>query len=168
MEEKELPFLVLGDESFESINLVDERGQYTEGVYVKNAIEKAFQSNLDLVCFMHQREDSNALCKIIDFGKWRYNGNKRKVKKKEVTKEIRFSQLIEPNDISHKLKHAREFIKNGLEIIFTMRLRRRQSREKAFSKMKEILDSCSDFSSFSEIKSEGNVLSSRLTKLTKK
>ena len=165
MDVRETPFLVSRSEEFidNTIDIVDDLGVYIKDISLEKAMEKSFNLNLDLVCFIDEKENSNAFCKIIDFGKWKYNYHKKNKNKKEATtKEIRFSQSIDINDIKHKLKHAKELIENKHELIFTIRRNKRKPASQSVEKMKNILLMCDDFASASEIKVDGSVVSCKL------
>jgi len=153
---------------FLTIDLVDENNEYHKNIHISNAVAKAKSARLDLVCFSKASKDKNALCKIIDYGKWKYQNDKRKKQaqktQKHEMKEIRFSPEISDHDVGHKLKHAKEFIDNGHDLNFTMRLRRRMHREVARLKMQEIVEKCSSFASVTHKKEEGNSLSVKLNK----
>jgi len=162
------PFLVQEPNKFSTLDLVDENNDYHKDIHISKAVNKAQSVKLDLVCFMEASKGHNALLKIIDYGKWKYQNDKRKRQsnktQKHEMKEIRFSPEITDHDVSHKLKHANEFIENGHDLNFTMRLRRRMHREVARLKMQEIVQKCSSFASVTHKKEEGNSLSVKLSK----
>ena len=87
---------------------------------------------------------------MINFGKWKYNEDKKKKKlnkeHKKTTKEIRISIDIEDNDLDHKVKQAREFLVRGDDVIFSMFLKGRQKTrlKDAIEKMNNVKDTCSD------------------------
>ena len=164
------PFLVNEPNAFSVLDLVDENNAYHKDVDTSKAMELARAQGLDLVCFSSERDDSNALCKILDYGKWKYKNdkqekqNRKKNSQKSEVKEIRFSPEISEHDIDHKVKHAKEFIENGHELNFTMRLRRRVHRDLAREKMKEIVQKCSTFANTFNEKVESSFISVRLNK----
>jgi len=72
------------------------------------------------------------VCKIMDYGKHRYEQIKKQkeAKKHQVThelKEIRLSMTIEDGDVNVKAKHASKFIKEGHKVKVTLRMRGRQN-----------------------------------------
>lgn len=74
------------------------------------------------------------ICKIMDFGKFKYENSKKlkenKAKQKEVElKEIRLTAKIGDHDIEYKAKKAKEFLDHGDKVKVSMRLR---GRENAF------------------------------------
>ena len=83
------------------------------------------------------------VCKIIDYGKYRYElarKEKEAKKKQKVTdvKEIRISPNIDSNDLSTKVNAARKFIEKGDKVKVTLRFRGREMAHMANSKV--ILD----------------------------
>ena len=162
------PFLVVDSGSFAVLDLVDENEHFHKEIETKKAIEKAKEVGLDLVCFAYGIEDNNALCKLIDYGRWKYQKEKkRKKQQKEQNhemKEIRFSPNIGEHDIEHKMKHAKEFIEQGHELTFTMKLKRRMNFDVAKEKMDEILSKCESFATIISRKDERTIISVKLTK----
>ena len=116
--------------SFDFTRLIDSTGQFNPKIRTVEAIQLAKNNGLDLVCFNKPERDGLALCKIIDFNKWKY-AEEKKLKKmrregrKEV-KEMWFSPDIEENDIEYKVKHIIEFLDRGDDVILGMKMSGRQ------------------------------------------
>lgn len=96
------------------------------------AISLAKSKGLDLVEI--NPSSRPPVCKIMDFGRYRYDLAKKdkenKSKQKETgLKEIRLTPNIGDHDIGYKAKQAREFFDKGFKIKISMRLR---GRENAF------------------------------------
>lgn len=94
-----------------------------------DAMEKANELNLDLVLIAPTAKPPVA--KIMDYGKYKYQEEKklkeqRKNQVKIVIKEIKLSVKIAENDISYKVKHAREFLEKGFHVKFRVFLRGRE------------------------------------------
>jgi translation initiation factor IF-3 len=71
------------------------------------------------------------VCKIQDFGKYKYDLQKKKneAKKKQKTvetKEIKVRQNIDKHDLEIKLRHVREFLAEGNKVKFSLRFRGRE------------------------------------------
>ena len=150
---------------FEKIRLVDNNNQYHNEIKTVEAQKMAQASGLDLVCFDRAQEGSLAFCKIIDYGKWKYSNEKKKKKQvkenKKLTKEIRFSPVIDDNDIKHKVKQAIEFLERGDDVVFFMKLRGRQKSffKEAEEKMNGIVSMCSEYGKeHSRKKTEGMII----------
>jgi translation initiation factor IF-3 len=93
------------------------------------AMEKANELGLDLVLIAANAKPPVA--KIMDYGKFKYQKEKqlKEQKKKQakiVVKEIKLSVKIAENDISYKVKHAREFIEKGYHVKFRVFLKGRE------------------------------------------
>lgn len=93
------------------------------------ALSIAEKEGLDLV--MIAPDAKPPVCKIMDYGKFKYQQEKKKkeAKKKQKVidvKEIKLSVKIAQNDINYKIKHAREFLKAGKHVKFRVFLRGRE------------------------------------------
>ena len=93
------------------------------------AMEKANELGFDLVLVSPNAKPPVA--KIMDYGKFKYQEEKKKkeAKKKQVkieVKEIKLSVKIAENDVSYKVKHAREFLEAGKHVKFRVFLRGRE------------------------------------------
>lgn len=93
------------------------------------AIDKANEMGLDLVLIAPNAKPPVA--KIMDYGKFKYQEEKKKkeARKKQIKieiKEIKLSVKIADNDISYKIKHAREFLMAGKHVKFRVFLRGRE------------------------------------------
>jgi len=93
------------------------------------AMEKANELDLDLVLIAPDAKPPVA--KIMDYGKYRYQEEKklkeqRKNQVKIVVKEIKLSVKIAENDMNYKVKHAREFLEKGFHVKFRVFLRGRE------------------------------------------
>ena len=93
------------------------------------ALQIADSMGLDLVLIAP--DGKPPVAKIMDYGKFRYQQEKKKKEAKKnqkviVVKEIKLSVKIAENDISYKVKHAREFIEEGNHVKFRVFLKGRE------------------------------------------
>ncbi len=93
------------------------------------ALSIAENKGLDLVLIAPDAKPP--VCKIMDYGKFKYQQEKKKkeAKKKQKTietKEIKLSVKIASNDINYKVKHARAFLEAGKHVKFRVFLRGRE------------------------------------------
>ena len=93
------------------------------------ALKIADELGLDLVLIAP--DGKPPVAKIMDYGKFRYQQEKKKKEAKKnqkviVIKEIKLSVKIAENDISYKVKHAREFIEEGNHVKFRVFLKGRE------------------------------------------
>ena len=111
------------------VRLIDENGAQVGIVGINEALEKAREAELDLVLIAPMA--SPPVCKIIDFGKFRYEQarKEKEAKKKQKVieiKEVRLSPNIDLNDIKTKANMARKFIEKGDKVKITLRFRGRE------------------------------------------
>lgn len=94
-----------------------------------DALKLADEMGLDLVLIAPDAKPPVA--KIMDYGKFKYQQEKKKKEAKKnqkviVIKEIKLSVKIAENDISYKVKHAREFLEEGNHVRFRVFLKGRE------------------------------------------
>ena len=111
------------------LRVIDADGKMV-GIMSRNeALDLANERKLDLVNVSPNAKPP--VCKILDYGKYRYELQKREkeAKKKQKTmqvKEIRLSTFIEDHDISVKAKTASKFLKDGDKVKISLRFRGRE------------------------------------------
>ncbi|WP_202961021.1 translation initiation factor IF-3 [Aliarcobacter lanthieri] len=93
------------------------------------ALALAEDAGLDLVLIAP--DGKPPVAKIMDYGKFRYQQEKKKKEAKKnqkviVIKEIKLSVKIAENDVSYKVKHAREFLEEGNHVKFRVFLKGRE------------------------------------------
>jgi translation initiation factor IF-3 len=98
-------------------------------VPVREALEKADEFGLDLVEIAAAADPP--VCKILDYGKYKYEQQKKaaEARKKQKTidvKEIKIRPSIEDHDYGVKLRNARRFLEDGDKVKVTMRFRGRE------------------------------------------
>jgi translation initiation factor IF-3 len=131
----------------------------------------AAEAGLDLV--MISGESNPPVCKILDYGKYRYELQKKKTesRKKQKTidlKEIQIRPFIGENDLLIKCKAIKKFIEAGNKVKLVLRFRGREMSRKELGHeiVKKVLDFCQEFAKEEAApKLEG---SSIITTLTKK
>ena len=108
----------------------------------KEAMKLAREAELDLVKIAPNAKPP--VCKIIDYGKYRYElaRKEKEARKKQKTmevKEVRLSPNIDMNDLNTKANQARKFLAKGDKVKVTLRFRGRELTHINYSK--QILDS---------------------------
>lgn len=113
------------------------------------ALLEAENRNLDLVCIAPKAKPP--VCKIMDYGKYRYELQKKekeakKKQKQTQIKEIRVSTFIEEHDIMVKAKAAHRFLKDGDKVKVSLRFRGRERdyKDKGVEVMMSFAEACSD------------------------
>ena len=135
----------------------------------REALEKAYDEDLDLLCVAPNGQPP--VCKILDYGKYRFEAQKKakEAKKNQAVTEIkplRLSPVIDTHDFDTKLKQARKWLESGLKVKIDMRFRgRMMTRQEVGMKiMNDFIEQLSDISSVDKApKLEGNIMSCVLT-----
>ncbi len=112
-----------------SVRLIDENGGQVGVVAVERALELADESGLDLVEVAPEADPP--VCKLMDFGKFKYEAQKKanEARKKQKTidiKEVKFRPGIDAADYDVKLRNIRRFLDDGDKVKVTMRFRGRE------------------------------------------
>ena len=123
------------------VRLISSEGEQLGVVSINEAREKAEEAGLDLVLIAPTAKPP--VCKIIDYGKFRYElaRKDKEAKKKQKTievKEVRLSPNIDTNDLNTKVGSARKFLEKGNKVKVTLRFRGREMER--MLKSKYILD----------------------------
>ena len=111
------------------VRLIDDEGNQKGIVPTLEALKLAKEKDLDLV---EVSPNANPpVCKILDFGKYRFEQEKklRESKKNQKVlklKEIRMQPKIGPGDLDTKAKHVQEFLDEGDKVKVTIRFRGRE------------------------------------------
>lgn len=132
------------------IRLIDEDGTQLGIVSFNEAMNIAQNKNLDLVEL--SSNENNSVCKIMNYGKYRYEKEKKdkenkKKQKNTVIKEIRIKPHIDKHDKDTKINQIEKFLEKEYKVKVSLRL---SGREKLHSEMAiKVLD---DFVSFFEEK----------------
>lgn len=111
------------------IRLIDEEGNQIGLISSRDAQKLADEKKLDLVKIAPNAKPP--VCKIMDYGKYRFDMIKKEkeAKKKQKVievKELRLSPNIDTHDVQVKVKKAIEFLKNGDKVKVSIRFRGRE------------------------------------------
>jgi translation initiation factor IF-3 len=111
------------------VRLIDSEGEQRGVVQILDALKLAQEAGLDLVEIAPQAVPP--VCKILDYGKYKFEVEKktRESKKKQKLiklKEIRMQPKIEGHDLQFKSKHIKEFLGEGNKVKVTIRFRGRE------------------------------------------
>ena len=123
------------------VRVIAENGDQLGVMPVKEAMKLAQEAELDLVKIAPKAQPP--VCKIIDYGKYRYElaRKEKEAKKKQKTvevKEVRISPNIDTNDLNTKVNNAKKFIAKGNKVKLTVRFRGREMAH--MQQSKHILD----------------------------
>ena len=123
------------------VRLIGEDGEQKGIMPIKEAMRLAQEAELDLVKIAPKAQPP--VCKIIDYGKYRYElaRKEKEAKRKQKTvevKEVRLSPNIDTNDLNTKVNNAKKFISKGNKVKITLRFRGREMAH--VQQSKHILD----------------------------
>ena len=133
--------LVNGQVRFREVRLIGTDGEQLGIMSSQDAQRIADEAELDLVCISPMAKPP--VCKIIDYGKYRYEmirRDKEAKKKQKIVelKEVRLSPNIDTNDLATKTNAARKFLEKGNKVKVTLRFRGREMSH--MSQSRYILD----------------------------
>ena len=111
------------------MRLIDENGQMSGVVSRREALNRAVEAGLDLVEVSPNAEPP--VCKILDYGKFKYEAQKKKNearKKQKIieVKEIKMRPGIDDHDYDVKMRAMHRFLDEGDKVKVTMRFRGRE------------------------------------------
>lgn len=111
------------------MRLISHTGEQVGVVALHEALTMAQEVGLDLVEI--SAGSNPPVCKIINFGKYRYDQTKREKESKKSqhqvkVKEVKLKPNIDAHDFETKLRHAREFISKGNKVKVTCMFRGRE------------------------------------------
>ncbi|MCQ2406100.1 MAG: translation initiation factor IF-3 [Oscillospiraceae bacterium] len=134
-----LDHLVNEEIEAEELRLIGEDGQQLGIMSSEEAQKIADEKSMDLV--MIAPGSNPPVCKIMDYGKYRFEQTKREKEAKKnqriiEVKEIRMSPSIDENDVNTKLRAAMKFLSDGDRVKVTVRFR---GREMAHTNLGEVL-----------------------------
>ena len=127
------------------VRVVSADGEQLGVMSSRDAMKLAREAELDLVKIAPKAQPP--VCKIIDYGKYKYEQSRREkeAKKKQKTvevKEVRMSPNIDANDLNTKVNNAKKFILKGNKVKVTLRFRGREMAH--VQQSKHILDDFAD------------------------
>ena len=133
--------MINGQNRDKEVRVIAENGDQLGVMPVKEAMKLAQEAELDLVKIAPKAQPP--VCKIIDYGKYRYElaRKEKEAKKKQKTvevKEVRISPNIDTNDLNTKVNNAKKFIAKGNKVKVTLRFRGREMAH--MQQSKHILD----------------------------
>lgn len=131
----------------------------------REAIETAKDMDLDLYCVAPNAQPP--VCKILDYGRYHFNEQKkaREAKRNQHTTEVkplRLSPVVDVGDFETKLRHARSWIEDGQKVRLDMKFRGRMITRKEVGEavMNDFIEKMSDIAQVDKKPSmEGNTMS---------
>ena len=134
-----------------SVRVISEKGEMGGVLETREAIKMAFDHGLDLV--QVSPNASPPVCKIIDYGKYKYEIQKKasqaKKKQKVITlKELKMRPSTDKHDYDFKMKNAKKFLSKGDKVKFTIRFKGREMdyMKAAYDLIDKIIEDTKDIS----------------------
>lgn len=150
---------------FPQVLVIGPEGEQLGVLNTKEALNMAYEQELDLLCVAPNADPP--VCKIIDYGRYRFEEQKkaRDAKKNQQTSEVkalRVSPVIDQHDFETKLNRAREWIENNQKVRIDMRFRgrmitRQEVGKEVINKFTEQISDIADVNK--EPQMEGNTMS---------
>ena len=119
------------------VRVIDEKGEQLGVMDIKEALQEALQSGLFLVQVTQKAEPP--VCKIMDYGKYLYQLQKKEKagkKTKVELKSIRLRYNISIHDLETRVRQAEKFLKKGNPVRIEMQLRGREKALQNFAREK--------------------------------
>jgi len=154
---------------FKEVLVIGSQGEQLGIMSRRDALEKAYDEDLDLVCVAPNA--TPPVCKILDYGKYRFEAQKKAKEAKrnqQVTevKPLRLSPVIDTNDFNTKVNQASKWLSTGLKVKIDMRFRGRMMtrQEVGLKIMNDFIAALAEQSTVDKTpKLEGNIMSCVLT-----
>lgn len=113
---------------FKEVLVIGPKGEQLGTMSRREAIEKAYEYELDLLCVAPTAQPP--VCKILDYGKYRFEAQKRAKEAKKnqhitEVKPLRLSPVIDTHDFETKVKQASKWLADGMKVKVDMRFRGR-------------------------------------------
>ncbi|MBO5647146.1 MAG: translation initiation factor IF-3 [Kiritimatiellae bacterium] len=132
-----------------SVRVLDSMGNMLGVMSTRDALRMAEEKGLDLVEITPNA--TPPVCKIMDYGKFKYEESirekkARKAQKVQKVKEIKFHPGTDVNDFDYKLRQIRGFLKEGCKVKLTLQYRGRENahRELGEDVINRVLESIKD------------------------
>jgi len=127
------------------VRVIDTDGKQIGIMDIQKALKLAKSKQLDLVQVAPKANPP--VCRIMDYGKYKYEQSKKEkeAKKKQKVinvKELRMSPNIEEHDLQVRIKNARRFLKEGNKVKVTIRFRGREITHNSLGK--EVLENLAE------------------------
>ena len=126
--------------------MIDENGKNNGKILLSEALNKAKLIGLDLV---EVGSGKVPTCKIMDYGKWKYqqtksNRKRKQSQNKQVLKEVKIRPTTGDNDLKFKARHVDDFIEKGFKTKIVIKFKGRE-QEHMLETGKQVLEKFIDF-----------------------
>lgn len=131
------------------VRLIGPDGEQVGILETREALSRARALDLDLVEIAPQA--TPPVCRIMDFGKFKYDEEKKKKQARRHQshtrlKEVKFHANVEEHDYQTKIRHARDFLEAGHRVKYSLYFRGRENahQELGFEVMNRAMKDCAD------------------------
>ncbi len=147
------------------VRVIDKDGNQLGVLTLMDAISRAEQVGLDLVEISASADPP--VCKIIDFGKYRYQQTKKEKESKKSQHQVKVKEIkVKPNtddhDLQTKMRHAREFLAKGNKVKITCVFRGREMAHTEFG-VRIVQKMCDDLADIANPESPAKLFGKMLT-----
>ena len=136
------------------VRCIDQDGNNKGVIPTRDAIKLAESVGLDLVQISYAPRGEAPTCKVLDYGKYKYDLSKREKEQKRKqresavkVKEISFRPTTDENDLNTKARQARKFLDNGDQVKLSVRFKKNELRHSdvGFDRLNQLMDMLNDF-----------------------
>lgn len=131
------------------VRLIGEDGEQLGVFITREALRRAEEAGLDLVEISPMARPP--VCKIMDYGKYKYDQSKKKQEQKKkqsvvLIKEIKMRPATDEHDFQTKLRHVKRFLEDGNKVKISIRFRGREMAHKdlGHERMKRVIEEVRD------------------------
>lgn len=131
------------------VRVIDEDGSQLGIITIQEALRRAEDAHLDLVEVAPNA--TPPVCKVIDYGKFRYDQTKREKESKKTqhvikVKEVKLKPNIDTHDLQTKMRKAKDFLEDGnkVKVTCTFRGREMAHTEIGFTLIKQVIADLED------------------------
>ena len=143
--------LINADIKFKEVRVIDSDGAQLGVISIEKALNAAEAKDLDLVCVSTTSDPP--VCKILDYGKYKFEQMKREKEAKKNQKVIEIKEIriiglgIDDHDLDTKCNHANRFLKEGNKVKVAIRFRGREMghAENGQALMEKIAMKCEEY-----------------------
>ena len=154
---------------FKEVLVIDQNGDQLGVKSSREALDIAYDANLDLVCVAPNAKPP--VCRIMDFGKYRFEQQMKKNSKVVTLKETQLSVTIDTHDKNVKLKRTLKWLEEGNKVKVAIRFRGRQLAHVDLGKkvIDDFVEECAEVGQIEKpAKLEGRTLTAILAPKKKK
>jgi len=147
------------------VRLIDDEDGQIGIVDTRDAMQRARDVGLDLVEVAPQA--SPPVCRIMDYGKWKYQQRKREQKakshsKQSELKEVRVRPKTDDHDLDIKLDRAKRFLGEGHKVQFTMLFRGREMAHRDLA-VKQLQEMAQELEGIGKLETPPRAMGRRMT-----